>query len=457
MLWSKLDLTIKRTDLFVQTWLQRAKGTALAIISAGWESAGTLAMLSSRTRQITTLSLIYHNWAEVQRFAEATDGPLPILHNLKIHVTGYDPLGPEITTRPSLPMFNGAVNLKEFALCAEGLPHLIHFTFPNLTTFVLMVIPEGTFSDEESLPTLQLLNFLESTPTLQIVSLEIHVETSSANVPPKKIINLPHVKRFHSTEIEPGYKIAAHISCPSAEYASLVRAQDAGNPIPQDAFYTSVTWNAVPRQYMETQIDAIVLELDAFQEVSCSLSFTSPGPVTFQLGYKIMVTEEGVRDLRSAPQTGYLQVFSWASSAIRNHPLLANVRRLRIQDKHIPLTEDQLKYVAENVGQLSGSLGPLDELALDVSDLRPYLAPFIDLPNVHSMRPTFVYPKIARLVVADQSPRTLEVALKVGILRFAKSQYESGVPFEHVEFQMKIPPVETVGLLQQWVGSVHCQ
>jgi hypothetical protein len=127
----------------------------------------------------------------------------------------------------------------------------------------------------------------------------------------------------------------------------------------------------------------------------------------------------------------------------------------RTSISHSPKTNS--KHIAENVGQLFGSLGPLDELALDVSDLRPYLAPFIDLSNFHSMRLAFVYPKIARLVIADQSPRTLQVALEVGILRFAKSQYESGAPFEHVEFQMKIPPTETVERLQQWVGSVRCQ
>jgi hypothetical protein len=82
----------------------------------------------------------------------------------------------------------------------------------------------------------------------------------------------------------------------------------------------------------------------------------------------------------------------------------------------------------------------LDELALDVSDLQPYLAPFIDHPHFHHVRGLFVYPKIACLTVADQSEGSLGVVSGFAIVEFAKSLHTCGVPFERVKFQMKVPP-----------------
>jgi hypothetical protein len=61
---------------------------------------------------------------------------------------------------PSLPLFPGAINLKEFRLRSIGLPCLDRFIFPNLTTLELSAIPVG------GLPGSQLLNFLEASPAL---------------------------------------------------------------------------------------------------------------------------------------------------------------------------------------------------------------------------------------------------------------------------------------------------
>jgi hypothetical protein len=457
VLWSRLDLTRERSDFFIKTWLERAKGCALDVIFAGLDSADTLSLLTPRTQQFRSVYLVYNCWPEVQRFAQAASGPLPLLHHLSIHVTSYDPIGSEINTRPSTPLFTTAVNLQKFTLRAEGLPHLDHFAFPSLATLELTAIPEGTLSDEAAFPTSQLLDFLEATPTLQTVSLAIHMETSPVGVPPGRVITLPNVENLHVTEQEIGYRLASHLSCPSAKQISLIREQDADESFPQEAFPASITWQAIPPQYMASRLDAVEVQLEAFQDIECYLSFLSFGSATFQLGYAIVTTEDGDNSPRRYLRSDYAEVFSQACKAIRNHPLLANVRCLRIRDRRVPLDPNRLKHIANNVGRLFKSLGPLDELVLDVSDLQPYLAPFINLPNFHNTRQSFAYPQITGLtVVADQSQTPFESTSKVGILEFARSQQASGVPFEQVVFQMETPPEEMVESLRPWVGTVCC-
>ena len=75
------------------------------------------------------------------------------------------------TIPPSLPLFTSAVNLKQFVLHSRKSPFLNHLVFPNITTFKLSVAP-----DEEgfwAFRALELLEFLEASPTLQNVDVGI--------------------------------------------------------------------------------------------------------------------------------------------------------------------------------------------------------------------------------------------------------------------------------------------
>ena len=455
-LWSKLTLTQERGDLFVKTWLDRAKSSALDITSFGFNDVSTLALLSSRTQQLRALSLVDTCWSDIERFAEAAAHPLPNLQSLTIHVTGFNPLDPETSSRPLCPLFESAVNLSNFALRAEGLAHLDHFVFPNLTTFELLTLPEGTFAEEPAFPTLQLLEFLESTPTLQTIHLAILVRTSLEAVPSGRIVVLPNVKQFRAAEQEPGHKIAAHISCPFAKHICLACEEESDDPRPQEAFAPSSAWCAVPLQFMAYRVDEVVLELEAFQDVSCSISFLSPGSSTFQMSYSINSVEKSSSP-RPTLQREYAEVFTQASKFIQSHPLLTKIRRLRVGDRHVLLSPNQLKRVANDIERLFKSLGPLDELTLDVSDLRPYFAPFIDPPKSHRMRQSFTYPKIAHLTVGDRSRGFSGGASMVGIVEFAMSLHSLGVPLERVVLQARVPLVEVAERLRLWVGEVQCQ
>ena len=100
---------------------------------------------------------------------------------------------------------------------SAGIPHLNHFTFPNLTTFEL-----STTEENEEFPVSQLLNFLEASPTLRTVHIEIAAETHIEDVPSERVIVLPNAEVFSVTQDKPGYRIAAHVTCPSARLTSLI-------------------------------------------------------------------------------------------------------------------------------------------------------------------------------------------------------------------------------------------
>ncbi|KAF9780153.1 hypothetical protein BJ322DRAFT_1084836 [Thelephora terrestris] len=436
ILWTNLNLTLVRTNLYIKTRLERAKGSALNITLTHLGRDHILALLSPHVQQLGCLHFIFDCWSYVRGFSEFTSGPLPLLHTLKIHVAEDDDiLHPQPMINPSLPLFGGAINLKNFALHTEVLPFLDHFNFPSLTTFELSAI-----SEDQVFPTAQLLDFLEATPTLRDVRIAIHEEISLAGVPQGRIVVLPAAETLYVSQADPSYVIAAHISCPAVKAVSLVQEQDPAFAEPQEAFPTSATWNIIPPRYMANQIDEIQLESIAAQNLSCSISFLSPDPdsTTLELGYRIVEPDDDDGVIRRLLGAEYVQVLYQASRTIQNHPL----------------SLEQLTLVAHEIGQLFKAMGPLEELALGTSDLQPFLAPFIDLPNFHDLRQWFAYPQIKGLSIADRR-QSLATIPQDAIVEFAMSQHALGVPFEWVAFCLKDPPIDMAERLQPWVGAVH--
>ena len=116
---------------------------------------------------------------------------------------------------PSLPLFSGGVDLKNFSLRSGEVSFLNYFAFPNLTTFEFSAASGG-------FPISQLLNFLEALPTLQTVRMKIKAGMLRGDVPPERVIVFPNVEIFSIAEGKPGYGIAPHISCPSARRMTLM-------------------------------------------------------------------------------------------------------------------------------------------------------------------------------------------------------------------------------------------
>ena len=119
-LWSRLDLTTERSNLFVKMLLERARWSTLDIRFARLERAETLALLSPHAQQFRTIDFVSGYWSDIWRFSEAASGPLPLLHTLKIRETGRR--ASETIKPPSPPSFSGAVNLRSFFFRSEGVP-----------------------------------------------------------------------------------------------------------------------------------------------------------------------------------------------------------------------------------------------------------------------------------------------------------------------------------------------
>jgi len=419
--------------------LERAKGSALDVRSACLGRTDILALLSPHAQQFRTLDFTFDYWSNIRRFSEAVSGPLPLLCTLKINAIGT--MNP-----PSLPLFSGAVNLKNFFLHSEGAPFLNHFTFPNLTTFEFSAV-------DKRFPVSQLLNFLEALPTLQTVRIRIKEELLLGDVPPERVVVLPNAEVFSVTQGEPGYRIAPHISCPSARHISLVREQDFEVEVPQEIF---PAWNTIGPQYTASTIDKIAFGITTIGEdlVSFSLSFLSPGSATLELGYRVIMGDEDYDEPASELEWKYTQVLSHALEAIRRHPLLSNIKRLHIWDRHRFYNPHQFVSMAMRAAGLFRFVGPLEELVLDIDDLRLFLSPFLDLPGSQVSTERGTFPSIKELIIAEHSKDPFDEECVAAIIGFVRSQHMRGVPFERVVFHMKSSPAGMAERLEPWVSAV---
>jgi len=438
-LWSRLNLTTGRNGNFVKMLLERAKGSALDITSTFMGRAEILALLSPHARRFRSLDFAPDYWSNIQKFSEAVSGPLPLLRTLRINAI-------ETANPPSLPLFSGAVNLKNFSLHLEGEPFLNHFAFPNLTTFEFS-------AGDDMFPISQLLNSLGALPTLQTVRIRIEEEILLGDVPPERVVVLPNVKIFSVTQGKLGYRIAPHISCPSARRISLVRVQDVEAEVPQEIF---PTWNTIGPQYMASTIDKIAFGVTTIGEdlISFSLSFISPGSSTLELGYRIITGDEDSDESTAELGWKYAEVLSHALEAIQTHPLLENVKRLHIWDRHRYYNPRQLVNMVMEATGLFRYVGPLEELVLDIDDLRLFLFPFLDLPEFQILMEQGAFPLVKALIIAEQSKDPFDEECMVAIVGFVRSQHMRGVPFERVVFHMKSPPAGMAERLEQWVSTV---
>lgn len=436
----------------MKTFLERAKGSVLDIRSTRLDSADVFALLSPHAQRFRSLDFFNDHQLAIQRFSDAVSGYLPLLHTLKISVVGLDAPGPETANPPLLPLFSGAVNLNELIFHSDGELFLNYFVFPNLTIFEF-----STMTENEEFPTSHLLDFLEASPTLRTVRIEIRAQINMGDVPLERVIVLPNVETFAITEDEPGYEITTHISCPSARHISLIYDQYPGYSQLREALPTSGSWNAIAAQYTADPIDEVVFGITSAWDLilSCSLSFFSPGHSILQLGYKVTPMRKVNDETAISLGMKHSVVFFQACIAIRDYPRLKDVKRLRIRDRHPSLISSQLTKIAEGAALLFKSAGPLEELTLDVIDLRPYLAPFLDLPEFQDTRQLGAFPAIKELTIAEQSGEPLKEECAAAIVEFARSQYTLGVPFEHVIFRMGDSPLEMAGRLEPWVGTVH--
>ena len=409
-------------------------------------------LLSTRIKQIGCLNFVYNNWADVQKFSEIDSGPLPLLRTLDIHLTEESDLESSDTmTPPSLPHFSNATHLKElfFYSDTKRSPFINPFIFPNLVSLVFSALPSEGFHASP------LLEFLEASPMLRTIYIRIIADLSLEEVHRGRVVILPNVETFNLGVTNGGlmYKLAAHISCPSARYTKLVQEYDD----PEQAFCTSDLWNAIIRQYTRSSVEEVTLETRTTPIFTSKLTFRSPDTAIIELNYSIDLgdgdEDEFELDLRTAGAVA--DTFTQAIRVIENHPRVASVKHLNIcHGFHFSIyTHNYIPYLANEARRLFMPLGPLDELTIYHCDIRPYFHSFLDIPQ-GDITERIPFPLIKQLTIS-QPLHWQDEECTAGFIELAKSQHALGIHFERVIICREDMPMGMEEGLRPWVGSVE--
>jgi hypothetical protein len=441
-------LYLSKGEVYVKTLLERARGSALDITVNHTNPIGAMALLPPHNKQIKHLHFASSYWEDVQRFSEANSGPLPLLTTLKISIiVKFNMEYFNEITPPPLPLFSSAINLKKFVLHSDALASLDRFGFPNLTTFKLLVTPEDGFYVS------QLLSFLEASPALQKVDMRIVADILFEGIPRERVVVLPDVETFRlsMTDGGPGYRMAAHISCPSARHTLITHDMFTSEMATQEIFPSSASWNAIARQYSRSPVEEVALEMqvDSNRTTAFSLTFRSSNATAIELGFKITANDKKDRGFL---EEAHYKIFSRASKTIRDHPLLANVRRLHFDHNSYLFGSTQRGLIANQIGRIFKSVGPLEKLVIDGCDLRSYFIPFFDSPEIEQ---PVTFPQVEELAVLHPLPASQKACMSA-IVGLAKSQHALGVPFKHVTVHMTRLPKSMAEELGKWVETVDC-
>jgi hypothetical protein len=442
--WSLLSLSKRRVR--VKTVLERVKGFPLDVFVGHEAPVGTIALLSSHIKQIRSLHFKGCVWGNVNNFSRVCPGPLPLLHTLDLR----DKSSPRRIDSSPTPLFRNAINLKVFCLHsdAEEFPSLHRFLFPNLTSFELRTTSSLTSSAS------LLLGFLETSPMLQTVYLAISQITISHDAPPQRVVVLPNVKELTliSEGSKVGYEFATRLSCPSARHTFLVHKQEAYGAIPRGVFPTSVELNTIVSQYTTSPVEEVVLQVETTPVIRCNLAFRSSDTTLTALEFE--ASEDGTQpQLRGACH----QLVTQATQTILDHPHLTSVKRLRVCHGLFSAGSFHITHIANDVRRLFGSLGPLDEFIIHSCDPRPFLRPFLDLPNCRIEGP-IVFPQIKEFTISHPKGHC-DDRCETAIVSLAISQHARGIPFERAVIRMSTNRLVALGMeekLRHWVGSVEC-
>ena len=427
----------------MKTVLERAKGSALDVFVCFTCPVSTVTLLLPPTKQIGSLCFASYSWTRIRKFVELNPGPLPLLRTLRIITRKEDDVdNPDAMIPPSLLFFSSAVDLQEFRLESECPPLLNRFVFPSLTLFELSVTKVEGF--RASL----LLDFLEASPMLRTVHLKILTDILFDDIPRERAIVLPNVESLSLvSDGEPGYNLVTHISCPMVKDTSLTHKKDVDDIILCRIFPDPASWDTIVRQYKKNLVEQVTLEIKTrrgYKILMCSLIFESPNAVLRLCLEFTKDWDKNEADFKTPLDEIHCGVFSEACRIIRDLPLLASVKHLKICPSTNVSKYTRVTPIANEVGRLFKSLGPLEELTLSRCDMRPYFAPSV------------VFPSIKELTISHPLCPPRE-GFEAAIVGLAKSQHALGVGFESVTVDMDDLPEEMAKRLGLWVRVVCCR
>ena len=292
---------------------------------------------------------------------------------------------------------------------------------------------------------------------LRTVEMEINGWATPWDVPQDALIVLPNIEiismigKIDDRDI---YHLAIHISCPNAKFTMLVQEICDYDLFPDLKIFPDPTsWQKIVRQYTPNPVEHARLDIQPGQDAAYFLTFQSSNRAAITFGFRVSDSgmEEEELDLTQTEMD--LEAFSQAFRTIRDHPLLPHLRNLCIQDWTHTFGADSVLPMADVVGELFVRLGSLDGLIISGFDLRVFLAPFIDLPELRHL--ARVFPHVKKLTIGEGQIADRQRSTDA-IVELAKSQSEQGKPFDCIAVNPNGIPAGTAERLRQWVNVVDC-
>ena len=283
-----------------------------------------------------------------------------------------------------------------------------------------------------------------------------HWEIPFESVPWGRVFVLPNVEALTLIVGDggPSYEIAAHISCPSAGHASSMHEQEASSATTREILPNLFSWNAIARRYTSGLVEEVALEIKITHDtfISCSLAFQSPDATVLRFGFEIIAIDEDDPVILIPFEEIRYKIFAQASRTIREHPLLANVKRIHISHRLFGVGSSQFTRITNEAGRLFKSVGPLEELTLNCSDLYLFLTPFVDNPESYNAQRPVMFPPIEELVIPHPLQlRDNGMRMKV-IVELAKLYHV----FERVIVCAENVSMRLAKRLGPWVGVTDC-
>lgn len=457
VLWTQIHLS--KGELYVKTMLERAKGSVLEVATTSRDPAGAVALLPPYATQMKFVHFGFCHWKDIQRFSEINSGPLPLLCAIRIDVIKEShPDGPDTMTPPSLPLFHNAADLRVLVLHSEGSPFLNHFIFPNLTNLQLSATPTG-----EGFRALQLLDFMEASPMLRTFYVKVVADILLDGIPQERIVVLPNVEIFSLVVSDgaTGYEMAAHLSCPSMRHASIMHERGARNATPREMFPTSVLWHTILRQFTNSPVGEVALEIRFARNpiISCSMAFRSLDTAVLSLGFQVAASVGNEDELQTPFEELHYEVFHQASRTIQDLPLLANVKNLIIDHRIVVFGTLQFPHFSAELGRLFQSLGHLEMLITCGCDLHLYFnssPPSPNPPGFYDTDRPVALPPIRDLAISHPSHTHDDEMCAAIIVELARSRHALGVPLRRLSVCMERLPTAMAEKLDPWASEVGC-
>jgi hypothetical protein len=362
-------------------------------------------------------------WIRIQEFVGGWTDALSPLQVLDLNADG-----PSVPSQSTI-FFGDA--LKDLKLFGFAVPGLNYIRAPNLTKFRLC--------EEFQTPcsATGLLDFLEASPALEEVSIDVNSTMVDDFSPPNRTAALPHV-RFILLSINHAPQLASHLVCPSSTDTHLV---DMLPDSPTDDIFPQ-SLHQLSGQYSVEMIDRVMMRVsDRGGHEDCTLQLRSPSDTRFRITCETAHFPDAFPEVLEV-ELPFSVLFDQTVSALLSLPL-GNVTTLSIDMGHSPSdpTTDPTEII-RRFAEIFEKCRKLYEVVLENY-----------LPRYLSALSRDRTPPIQALVIKHPEDVSWE-ELAEHVIEVARIRHSRAVPLKRIEIIATSEGNPRIEQLESWVQEV---